>query len=272
MNAPIHPATDGAARGPGGVLPSAPMPPALRVIRPHEVVPDLATWVLTEEQVPESSPHEILSERLKHLLRVWAERTGRAVKIGRNLAVRWDRERPQIGLDPDVYVVEPPPPEGDEVFSLLLWKPGHHPPLLGIELVSPSHPTKDYRTAPLMYALCGVGELWVLDPRLEGPRSEGRPYRIQIWRRLDENTFALVQAGEGPAWSEALQGWVRFVPERRSFDLTSDEEGVDRWLTPEEVAQRRADAAQRRADADRAAREVAQRRIEELEALLARTR
>jgi len=111
-----------------------------------------------------------------------------------------------------------------------------------------------------------------------GPRRR-RAAPIQIWRSLDPNTFALVEAGEDPAWSEVVQGWLRFVPERVSYDLTSDPAGADRWLTREEVAQRRADAAQRRADDERAAREAAQRRadaaerrIEELEALLARER
>ena len=79
-----------------------------------------------------------------------------------------------------------------------------------------------------------------------------------MWRSLDANTFALVEAGEGPAWSEAVQGWLRFVPERATYDLTSDPAGADRWLTKEEAFQRRADAAERR--------------IEELEARLARGR
>jgi len=300
MNAPLSPATDAVAGGVDRVLPYASMSPVLRVIRPHEVVPDLDTWVLTEEHVPESSPHEILSDRLKHLLIGWAELRGRNTKIGRNLAFRWDQERPQFGLDPDVYVVEPPPPEGDKVTSLLLWKPGHSPPLLAVEIVSPGHPGKDYRRAPLMYALSGVREVWILDPGLEGPRDDGGPYRIQIWRSLDPRTFALVEAGEDPAWSEAVQGWLRFVPERASYDLSSDPAGADRWLTKEEAAQRRAEAAQRRveaaqrrvdeeraareaaqrraeaaqrsADDERAGREAAQRRVEELEALLARGR
>ena len=96
----------------------------------------------------------------------------------------------------------------------------------------------------------------------------------------------MVEAGEDPAWSEAVQGWLRFDPERASYDLSSDPAGADRWLTKEEAAQRRADderaareaaqrraeAAQRRADDERAGREAAERRIEELAALLARGR
>lgn len=311
MTAPrIQPTLPAAQRARRAVLPSAPMPPALRVIRRSEVVPDLERWVLTEETVPESSPHDLLSERIRALLLGWAAHAGRAVKIGRNLAVRWDRQHPQFGVDPDVYLVEPPPPEGDAVRSLRLWKKGHMAPRLAVEIVSAQHPTKDYVIAPQKYAVCGVEELWILDPFLEGPRAHGGPFRIQVWRRQDDGaSFALVHAGEGPAWSEVVQGWIHAVrtPAGESFDLSSDEAGAERWLTPEETeraakereraakereraakekeraakeaarreaarAQREAEAAQREAEAERAAREAAERRIRELEALLARTR
>jgi len=119
MTAPIHPAIDGYA---WGVLPCTPMQPALRVIHSSEIVPDPGTWVLTEEQVPESNPHEILSDHLKHLLLWRAKEVGWDVHIGRNIAFRWDAKHPQYGLDPDVYMVEPPPPEGVELMSLLLCK------------------------------------------------------------------------------------------------------------------------------------------------------
>ncbi|MGK4008170.1 Uma2 family endonuclease [Sorangium sp. So ce1036] len=264
------------------------MPSSLRVIRRSEVVPDLERWVLTEETVPESSPHDLLSERIRALLLGWAARAGRAVKMGRNLAVRWDREHPQFGVDPDVYLVEPPPPEGDAVRSLRLWKKGHVAPRLAVEIVSAQHPTKDYVIAPQKYAVCGVEELWILDPFLDGPRAHGGPFRIQLWRRLDDTSFALVHAGDGPVGSEVLQGWLHAVrtPAGASFDLSTDEAGAERWLTPEEAeraakeaarretarARRKAEAAQREAEAERAAREAAERRIRELEAQLARAR
>lgn len=269
MNAPFRPSTAGRAPAAATVLPSAPMSAALRVIRPDEVVPDPERWVLTEEQVPESSPHEILSERIKHLLLGWAARAGRTVKIGRNLAIRWDPEHPRYGVDPDVYIVEPPPPEGDEVESLLLWKPGRVPPLLAVEIVSKSHPTKDYIDAPRKYAACGVGELWILDPRLVGPHDAGGPHRIQIWRRLDSGDLTLLHAAEGPAWSEAVQGWVRATPGGRSIDLTSDEAGEERWLTPEEAERTAKEAARAAEQAALRRAEAAERRVQELEALLA---
>ncbi|MGK4008188.1 Uma2 family endonuclease [Sorangium sp. So ce1036] len=270
------------------------MPPSLRVIRRSEVVPDLERWVLTEETVPESSPHDLLSERIRALLLGWVARAERAVKIGRNLAVRWDREHPQFGVDPDVYLVEPPPPEGDAVRSLRLWKKGHVAPRLAVEIVSAQHPTKDYVIAPQKYAVCGVEELWIFDPFLEGPRAHGGPFR-QLWRRLDDASFAQVHAGEGPVGSEVLQGWLHAVrtPAGASLDLCTDEAGTECCLTPEqaeraakeaarreaararrkaEAAQRKAEAAQREAEAERVAREAAERSIRELEVLLTRAR
>lgn len=262
MTAPIHPAIDGAGRG---VLPSAPMVPAPRVIHRYEIVPDPVRWVLPEGTVPESKPHANESSRFEQYFRRWAELAGRRVLVGRNQGVRWDREHPQYGVDPDVFIVEPPPPEGEELRSLRLWEPGHVAPLLAVEIVSAGHPWKDYVQAPVKYAACGVGELWILDRNLEGPRVSEGPHRIQVWRRRSENEFARVYAGEGPAWSEAVQGWIRFWPEERSFGLSSDKAGRDRWLTNEE-------AAQREAKAERKAREAAEDRIRELEAQLARAR
>lgn len=289
MTAPRIPPTSSAAqRASTAVLPSASMPPSLRVIRRSEVVPDLERWVLTEETVPESSPHDLLSERIRDLLLGWAARSQRAVKIGRNLAIRWDRQHPRFGVDPDVYLVEPPPPEGDAVRSLKLWKKGHVAPRLAVEIVSAQHPTKDYVVAPQKYAACGVEELWIIDLLLEGPRAHGGPFRIQIWRRLSDASFAQVHAGEGPARSELLQAWLhaKQTPAGGSFDVSTNAAGAERWLTPEEAeraakeaarresarAQRKAEAAQREAESERAAREAAERRVRELEALLARAR
>jgi Uma2 family endonuclease len=44
-------------------------------------------------------------------------------------------------------------------------------PILAIEVVSPGHPYKDYVDTPERCAACGIGELWVYDPMLAGPRS-----------------------------------------------------------------------------------------------------
>ena len=262
MNAPFHPAARSGATDLGPVLPSSAMSSAPRVIHRHQVMPDPEAWVLTEELVPESVPHEDLTAYLKSLLLAWAARTGRSVLVARNLAVRWDQAHPRMGVDPDVAVIEPPPPDASNLQSLRLWEPGHGAPLLAVEVVSPNHPCKDYVVAPEKYAACGAGELWVLDPLLAGPRADSGPHVIQVWRWLDEDRFGRVHAGEGPAWSEAVQGWVHATQGGSWFKICEDEAGEQCWLTQQELAERRADAERAAKEAERAAREAAERRAD----------
>jgi Uma2 family endonuclease len=228
----------------------------------------LDDWNLSEDQVPESRGHDRVSDRLTHVLIPWAERAGHDAQIGRNLAVRWDKAHPSIGVDPDVYVLIPPTPDPDET-SLRLWENGHHPLLLAIEVVSPSRPDKDYQQSPEKYAVNGTQELWVFDPKLAGPRTHGGPFRIQLWRRTDDDSFDRIYAGEGPVWSPAVQGWLIAVDGGRSLAIADDEHGSSQWMTAEEAAQRREQAeraakedALRRQEAERAAKEDALRRQE----------
>ena len=100
-------------------------------------------WTLSDATMPESRPHRQRAALVEQQLEGWARRSGRRMQVGANLAVRWDEQHPNVGVDPDVYVVEPPPPEGEEVQSLRLWEPGHEPLLLAVEIVS-SRPSKDY--------------------------------------------------------------------------------------------------------------------------------
>jgi len=267
MTAPIHPAIDDRT---WGVLPCPPMQPVPRVIHLSEIVPDPDSWVLTEEHVPESKPHRTLCNRIQRVLEQRMLDVGRNAQINSNLALRWDQQHPQYGLDPDVSLVEPPPPEGEKVASLLLWHTGHFAPQLAVELVSPNHPFKDYVTAPQKYAASGTFELWILDPELKGPTRGGGPYPIQVWRRTTPQTFDRVYAGEGPAWSEAVEGWIQFLPQREEYELSTDKAGLERWLKAEtaeraarEAAERKAEAAERKAEAAQRAAEAAQRQVEE---------
>jgi len=273
MNAPVLPATrdDDEPRS-GPVLSSVAMSSAPRVNPGPEVEPEVDPWVLTEETLPESTRHDLLTERIRDLLQAWVDRTGRVAKVGRNLAIHWDEERPQRGAHPDVFLVEPPPPpeEGNDVLSLRLWEPDHVAPQLAVEIVSRTNPEKDYLSAPAKYRECGVGELWILDVGLFGPRVDGGPHRIQIWRRLARGRFARVVAGNGPAWSEAGKGWIHFTREEGgSFGIYADEAGREPWLTTEE-AERKAkeeereakEAALRKAEAEREAKEAALRKAE----------
>jgi Uma2 family endonuclease len=195
--------------------------------------------------------------------------------VARNLATRWDEEHPAVGVDPDVCLVEPPPPDRASLTSLRLWEAGHHAPLVAIEVVSPKHPYKDYAVAPEKYAASGTGELWIFDPDLAGPQALGGPHRIQLWVRDEADQFTRVYAGEGPVQSPAVGGWLFAVNEGSRLRLADDPDGRSWWMTGEE-AERTAkdaalaakDAARAEAEAERAAKKAALARVAELEAEL----
>lgn len=222
-------------------------------------VPEVSDdWTLPEEPMPESQPHDLVIDLLKLLLLGWVKRVGRDAQVARNLAVRWDEARPKIGVDPDLCVIAPRTPEGDDLSSLCLWKEGHRAPLLAIEVVSENHPRKDYVSAPDRYAASGTEELWIFDPKLAGPKSHGGPFRIQVWRRGPEGEFTREYAGEGPVRSTAVGGFLMAVDEGRRLRIADDEGLTSWWPTPEE--------------AERAEKEAALAKIAELEAQLENAR
>lgn len=220
-----------------------------------------ASWTLEDEKVPESNPHLLTCDLVYQLLHAWVSRTGRDALVGKDIAVRWDERHKNIGFDPDVYVVEPRPPEGDDVTSLLLWRSGHHPPALAIEVVSPDNAQKDYFATPEKCAAAGIGELWVFDRHLAGPRARG-PVRLQIWRR-GEQGFERVYAGDGPAFSPYLAAWIFITDEGSRLRIAEDNNGTQWWMTEAEAATARAEAATARAEAATA-------RVRELEEELRR--
>jgi Uma2 family endonuclease len=233
-------------------------------LRP-EAEPYPESWFIEDdEKVPQSRPHHLRGSRLEGLLLGWKARTGRDVQVGRELALRWDEAFPGVGVDPDVYVVEPPPPEGDQVTSLRTWETGHAPPLLAVEIVSPTRPGKDYTSSPDKYAASGTRELWVFDPELAGPRAQKGPFRIQVWQRDDQDNFARVYAGEGPVYSKAINGWIFAVDDGRSLTIADDEAGTRWWMTPEEMERAGKEVAQVATAEAQAATEAERARAERL--------
>jgi hypothetical protein len=226
-------------------------------------------WVLTEGTVPESVPHDDEAQHLKLVLTAWADR-GRTARIARNLAIRWLRDDPRIGIDPDVCVLDPPPEDFDTTRSLRLWIPGHRPPRLCFEIVSKNHPHKDYAAIQDRYAAIGTEELVVFDPMLAGPRALGGPVPLQHWRR-DGDLFERVLFGDGPVYSAVLDSWV--IARDTRLVLADDRAGTRPWQTGEE--RERAEKERERAEKEleraekeleRAGRIELERRVLELEA------
>jgi Uma2 family endonuclease len=213
------------------------------------------SWELSDETMPESVLHDAVVEVLKALLAAWAAPRG-GMAVVRNLAVRWDEANPRFGVDPDVALLSPAPPDLIEVKSLRTWMPGHLAPVLAIEVVSETDPRKDYSVAPDKYAASGTRELWVFDPLLCGPTSHGGPFRLQVWVRGEGGAFTRAYAGAGPAFSPVLGAYAVPVDEGQRLRIAGDAAATELWLTAEET--------------ERAAKEAALARIAELEAELRR--
>ena len=214
----------------------------------YSVAPRLEDWVLPEGTVPESAVHDAAAQRLRLVLEAWAARRREllperaAVQVARNLAVRWLEDAPQVGIDPDVCVLCPPPPEGPLVESVCLWRSGHHPPRISFEVVSRNHPHKDYVAVHERYAAMGTGELVVL----------------QLGRRDDSGALERVHFGPGPAYSEVLDAWL--LPREHHLDLADDRAGACRWQTEEE--HQRAEKERERAEKERERAEKERERAE----------
>ncbi|HET7542388.1 MAG TPA: Uma2 family endonuclease [Polyangiaceae bacterium] len=239
----------------------------------YRVRAPLEEWVVPEGTVPESIPHSSCTQHIWALLSFWAGSAARPVFVARNLAVRWLEARPAIGIDPDVCLLDPPPPEVESLSSLCLWKPGHVPPTLAFEVVSQSHPYKDYVGIQERYATIGTRELVVFDPLLQGPKSLGGPVLFQLWRRGSDELFERVYAGTGPVFCETLDAWL--AEEGGLLRISRSRLGEDRWLTEQEYERsekerERTEKERERTEKERerAARVEVEQRLTALEAAL----
>lgn len=222
-------------------------------------------WLVPEVPVPETDTHDVAIEWLRALLLAWVARTGRDVKVARNLGIRWVAEVSGAGFDPDLCLIEPAPDPNEPLGTLRLWLPEHAAPLLAVEVVSPGHPYKDYIDAPERCAACGVRELWVYDPMLLGPRARGGPYLLQLWRRTEVG-FERVFAGSGAVRSPLLGAWLHpqasRLPAGAKLHLSDDAAGRERWLTAEARAQLGEQRARAREQEARASEQEARALLE----------
>jgi len=203
-----------------------------------------ARWVLEDGvTMPESSEHRATCEALEDILRTWTQRTGRDAAVFGNIALRWDEAHPAVGVDPDVCVVAPAPSEPD-VRSVRTWVAGHAAPMVAIEVVSRDTAAKDYLDGPPRYAASGVGELWIFDPARHGRGLTGESSVLQVWQRSRSGDLLQVYAGDGPAYSEALGGWLVVTDKGTRLRVSDDEAGTALWPTAAERERARAEAAE----------------------------
>jgi hypothetical protein len=224
-----------------GIVPIM-LPPATVSIR-YPVRPSPEAWILPEGIVPEAPVHDEVLDTLKLLLKAWAANSDGRLRIARNLAIRFYEQDPRVGIDPDICVLAPPPPDLDELGSVCLWKPGHTAPTLCFEVVSTNHPNKDYLAIQDRYAALGTHELILFDPLLAGPKSLGGPVALQLWRRDAGRGFDRLCFGDEPVYSEVLDAWI--IAAGRTLFIADDRAGTRRWQTEAERSHARAESLER---------------------------
>ena len=206
-------------------------------------------WVLSDDvTMPETDEHLLTTRLLLDILLAFVARTRRDAKAGSNIALRWDPEHPRVGVDPDVYLVEPAPPDA-KLRSLRTWSAGHHAPRVAVEVVSRRTARKDYTEGPAKYAASGTRELWIFDPERHGRGVTGAPFILQVWRHTRAGVFRQHYAGDGPAFSEELGAWLVVTDAGTRLRVADDEAGERLWPTEKEAADLRAEAERARADA-----------------------
>ncbi len=215
-------------------------------------------WVLQDDiTMPETDEHLLTTRLLMDIFLAFVARTRRDAKAGSNIALRWDPEHPKVGVDPDVYLVEPAPPD-EKLRSLRTWAEGHYPPRVAVEVVSSRTARKDYTEGPAKYAASGTRELWVFDPERRGRGLAGGPWVLQVWRRTSVDEFRQVYVGDGPAYSEELGVWLVVTDGGTRLRVADDEAGERLWPTASE--------------AERTARQVAEAELARVTAELAALR
>ena len=232
-------------------------PQAGAVLVRYPVHPFREAWVLPEGPVPESTTHDAASRELWLTLDAWVKTTGRNALVVRNLAVRWMEDAPTVGIDPDTALIEPAPPQ-QALSSYRLWEANGVAPRFCVEIVSKSHPHKDYAAIQDRYAAMGARELVVFDPLMCGPASLGGPVALQIWRRDAMGVLERVHFGSGPAYSIELGAWLH--ADGKFLRIADDEAGRHPWLTSEE--RERAEKERERAEKERALAELESARAE----------
>jgi Uma2 family endonuclease len=170
------------------------------------------------------------------------------VYVGGNMLLYYEEGNPRASVAPDVFVVKGVPKQPPRRVYLV-WREGL-PPSIVIEVTSKSTRREDLNKKRALYARLGVREYVLYDPLGEYLRPA-----LQGFRLADGQYQDMQPAAEGGLVSEELNMRLALVDSRlRLYDRQTGAE----LLSPSE-----------RVDAESAARRAAERRIAELEALLA---
>ena len=182
---------------------------------------------------------------------------GHRATVGSDQFVYWNASNPKRCLSPDVFVCLDR--WVDDLLTWKTWEQGGVPDV-AVEVSSPS----DTPEGPWQHKLERYAELGI--PELVRFSREAPPdQRLQVWDRIDENLLER-QTGDRAQWSEVLGLWWVLVehPEfGHALRLARDPVG-------QSILPTRLERTQAELDGERTARELAEQRVRELEAELAK--
>ena len=205
----------------------------------------------------------------------------RDVYVSGDLLVYYEEGNPRASVAPDVFVVFGV--EDRMRMSYKVWEEGKGPDFV-LEVASPGTWREDVGPKREVYARLGVGEYWLYDPlgehlspELQGYRLVGGGYERQAAVESLDRRLGLHSEGLGlDLWAGG--GEMRFRDPETGLDLLGHHEEHASRRDAEDRAEREAsvrrnaeDRAEREAAARRrevAARQAAEARIAELEALI----
>jgi len=224
--------------------------------RPRYVEPHVPVIFPVAAEMPETQLHLELRTILYLLL---SDALGPSITVGSDQFVYFDADDPKQCLAPDVYVRLAP--RSEPIRSWKTWERGA--PEIAVEIISDDdRSTEVWKVKLQRYRQLGVTELVRFDP--ESVTDE----KLRIWHRVDG---ALVEREVRGANAPSLvleMDWVIAPAEgfERALRIATGE--GPRQLAPTRTEARRAEAQARQAEAE--ARRIAEARVRELEAELAK--
>ena len=260
---PPQPALRAAAAEPAVAPPSVPPPPSLAVRHVRALYRPVPPVGYDDEGHPESDSAAVESDTHEDV-RAYAVRALRIHYAARpgfyaasDMGLLFERGNPVAVMAPDLLVSFG---AGDRRRpSYKLWQ--EPVPDLVLELLSPNNWRRDVEAKPGLYEALGVREFWLFDPISRLPRA------VNGWHLDAGGSYAPVPALPDGGCRSSVLG-LDLVAHGDGFRFRDPATGVLLADHVEEAAARR--AAETALQREAAAREAAEARVAELEALLRR--